>query len=404
MTQINFSLSSEEFIGLFCSGREEAMGKLMENLLNQFLVAESSSKLGADPYERNEERKDYRNGSRERKVNTRIGRLNLQVPRHRHEPFHTALIENFQRNEQALLATFMEMVIQGVSTRKVEKITQELCGTTFSKSQVSEICKGLDPEVQSFKNRPLDEEYPFIMADAMYIKVQEDFRVRSKGLMVVMGINLDGRREILGFDLCETETQYHWESLFTSLKRRGLRHVDLVTSDNHSGLVAAVQKVFQNASWQRCQFHFTRNILDKAPKRYQKGLSTELKDMFNCSSLEAAKKKKDTIFEDYTKVAPDAMETLDEGFLDAMTVMSLPVKYRKPLRTTNYLERENQELRRREKVIRIFPNAASVLRLLGALLLDHHENWALLSRVFNMKEYLESRSKFCEDMCLMNTA
>lgn len=397
MTQLNFSLSAEEFIGLFCEGRETALRTLLEKVLNQFLQVESQSQLGAERYERSAERTDYRNGSRLRQMTTRVGKVNLEVPRHRHKAFHSVLMEKYQRNERAFLSVLMEMVLQGVSTRKVEKITQKMCGTKFSKSHVSEICKNLDPVVERFKNRRLDEdEYPFVMADAIYVKVREDFRVRSKGLLVALGFNTDGKREILGFELCENETEYHWKSFFQSLKERGLKGVDFVTSDDHQGLVCAIQKVFPKASWQRCQFHFTRNILSAAPKRYQKGLATELKDMFNAETEEAMRQVRDEILDDYAEVAPKAMQILDEGYFDATTIMSLPRRYRVPLRTSNYLERENEEIRRRERVIRVFPNKDSALRLLGALLLDHHEQWSFRSRTFNMKEYLNSRERFCQ--------
>lgn len=396
MTQINFSLSQEEFIGLFCEGRSAALRTLLEQVLNQFIEAESTAKLGAGPYERSEQRRDYRNGTRIRRLNTRVGTVKLEVPRHRYEVFHSVLMEKYQRTERAFISVLMEMVLQGVSTRKVEKVTQELCGVKFSRSHVSEICKNLDPMVEAFRNRRLDEdEYPFIMADAIYIKVREDFRVRSKGLLIAMGINMDGKLEVLGFELCEQETEYHWESFFKGLKERGLKGVDFVTSDDHKGLVAAIRTVFQNASWQRCQFHFMRNIVGAAPKRCQKELTAELKEMFNAHTLEKAVEKRNEIFEKYSELAKKSMEVLDRGFFDATTVMSLPLRYRTPIRTSNYIERENREIRRREKVIGIFPNQDSALRLLGALLLDHHEQLSTCSRVFNMNEYLNSREHFC---------
>lgn len=398
MTQLHFTLGMDEFTELFKMGREEAFGKLMENILNQFLLTESTEKLGAQPYERQEERSDYRNGLRHRQVNTRIGKLTLAVPRHRNEAFHTTLLENYQRNEQALIEVFMEMVVNGVATRNVERITKELCGVEFSKSNVSELCKALDPYVESFKNRPLEGDYPFVMADAMYVKVREDHRIRSKGLLMAIGMNNDGRKEVLGFEVCENETAYHWERFFTGLKQRGLKQVDLVTSDSHKGLVSAIKKVFQNASWQRCQFHFSRNIVNHVPKRYQAGLASELSEMFNELALSAARDKKNQIIEEYKDISAKAMQTLEEGFDEAMNVMCLPEKYRKSLRTTNIIERENQELRRREKVIRIFPNVASVERLLGAILLDHHESWSMLNRVFDMTEYLNNRQTYKNQM------
>lgn len=391
MTQLNFTLEKDFFIGLFAKGREEAFGDLMECMLNQFLLAESAEKLGAAEYERSDERSDYRNGTRERSLVTRIGTITLAVPRHRNEPFHTTLIENYQRNEQALIATMMEMVVQGVATRKVEKVTEELCGTRFSKSTVSELCKGLDSAVREFRYRKLETNYPFVMADAMYIKVREDYRVRSKALLIAMGINTDGRKEILGFDLCENETELGWGDFFAGLKQRGLQGVDLVISDSHAGLVRAIRSHFPNVAWQRCQFHFTRNILDKTPKRYQQGLAAELREMFNTTSFDAAKKLRDEIIEEYRGIADSAMDVLDDGFMDAMNVMCMPYKYRQTLRTSNLLERENQELRKREKVIKVFPNAESAIRLMGAVLLDHHKDWATRSRVFSMGEYFENR-------------
>lgn len=240
MTQLHFTLEKDFFTGLFKKGYEEAFGELMECMLNQFLEAESAEKLQAEAYERSAERTDYRNGSRSRQIVTRVGKLTLNVPRHRNEPFHSTLLDNYQRNEQALITTMMEMVIQGVATRSVEKVTEELCGTRFSKATVSEMCKGLDGVVGEFKNRSLDKTYPFIMTDAMYIKVREDHRIRSKALMVAIGIDADGRKEVLGFELCETETEPGWEEFLKKLKDRGLSGVDLITSDSHTGLVAAI--------------------------------------------------------------------------------------------------------------------------------------------------------------------
>lgn len=391
MTQLHFTLEKDFFTGLFKKGYEEAFGDLMECMLNQFLEAESAAKLQAEAYERSAERTDYRNGSRNRQIVTRVGKLTLNVPRHRNEPFHSTLLDNYQRNEQALITTMMEMVIQGVATRSVEKVTEELCGTRFSKATVSEMCKGLDGVVGEFKNRSLDKTYPFIMTDALYIKVREDHRIRSKALMVAIGIDADGRKEVLGFELCETETESGWAEFLKRLKDRGLSGVDLVTSDSHTGLVEAIRKAFPHAGWQRCQFHFTRNILDKTPKRYQQGLVSELRDMFNSKTLEEAKGKRNEIIGSYHDVAEQAMEVLDDGFMDAMNIINLPYKYRQTLRTSNLLERENQELRKREKVIKVFPNAESAIRLMGAVLMDDHDDWSAKSRVFSMKEYFQER-------------
>lgn len=205
MAEIHFKASLEEIKGLFTGGQEGNLAGLLERLLNQMLRMESAEVIGATSYERTAERRDYRNGTRERTLNSRIGSLTLSVPRHRYQAFHSNMFENYQRNEQALITTMLKMVVQGVATRKIEKITEELCGIKFSKSNVSALCKRLDVEIERFKNRPLTGSYPFVMRDAMYVDVREDFRVRSKAFQVALGINADGRKEVLGFDVCEIE-------------------------------------------------------------------------------------------------------------------------------------------------------------------------------------------------------
>ena len=216
----------------------------MEAMLNQVLKAESAQQLNAENYERSAERLDYRNGSRERSLTTRIGKIELHVPRHRNVPFRTMLFENYQRNEQALISTMMEMVVQGVSTRKVQKVTEELCGEAFSKSTVSEICKELDIPVKQFKERLLPDHYPFIVVDAIYLKAREDHRVRSKALFVAIGVNNTGHKEVIGFDVYDTEKTSTWKTFFESLKSRGLRGIDIVISDAHSGLKEAIRECF----------------------------------------------------------------------------------------------------------------------------------------------------------------
>lgn len=389
MAQLHFTLDHDFFVGLFSESKDEAFGKLMEALLNQVLKAESSEQLGAENYERSVGRSDYRNGTRTRSLTTRIGKIELKVPRHRNMPFKTVLFENYQRNEQALISTMMEMVVQSVSTRNVKKITEELCGESFSKSTVSEICKELDIPVKQFKERLLPEHYPFIIVDAMYIKAREDHRIKSKALFIAIGINNTGHKEVLGFEVYDSERTNTWKEFFEGLKSRGLRDVDIVISDAHTGLVEAIKECFTGSSWQRCQAHFTRNIIDKCPKKYSAGLASELRDMFNASTISEARRLKETIYEEYQDVASEAMKVLDEGFEDSITIMALPSKYRIALRTSNIIERENREIRRREKVIQIFPNTESVIRLIGAVLQDDHNDWSIGHRLFDMKEYYD---------------
>jgi len=376
----------------------------MEALLNQLLQAESSEQLGAENYERSTGRSDYRNGSRIRSLTTRIGKIELKVPRHRNVPFKTTLFENYQRNEQALISTMMEMVVQGVSTRNVKKITEELCGESFSKSTVSEICKELDAPVKRFKERLLPEHYPFIIVDAMYLKVREEHRVKSKALFIAIGINNTGHKEVIGFEVYDSEKTDTWKDFFKSLKSRGLRGIDIVISDAHAGLVEAIKECFTGSSWQRCQAHFTRNIIDKCPKKYSTGLASELRDMFNASTIDEARRLKETIYDEYQDVAAEAMKILDTGFEDSITIMALPSKYRITLRTSNIIERENREIRRREKVIQIFPNTESIIRLIGAVLQDDHNDWSVGHRLFDMKEYYDKLNSIQKNLVKLKAA
>jgi transposase-like protein len=391
MAQFNITITEELLHGLFLSnGRDEVFSKLLEEIFNQVLLAQSSEQVGAEPYERTEERTAYRNGFRDRQMTTRVGTLTLRVPRHRNGKFSTELFARYQRSEQALILAMMEMVINGVSTRKVEAITQELCGKSFSKSTVSALCKQLDPMVHAFRTRPLESHYPFLIVDALYLKVREDHRVESRGLLIAVGVNEEGYREIIGFQVANTETESSWGEFFASLKERGLKDVRLITSDNHKGLVNAVKRHFQGATWQRCQTHFSRNMLDHTPKALQPVIKEDLRELYEAVDLDSARKVRDQLLGKYGTIAPKAATLLDESFDDITAVLAVPLKYRKRLRTTNGVERLNQEVRRRERVIRIFPNEASVIRLMGALLMEQDEKWQAGRKYFDMDLYYQS--------------
>ena len=388
MAQFNITITEELLHGLFLSnGKDEAFSKLLEEIFNQVLLAQSTEQLGAEPYERTEGRTAYRNGTRERQLTTRIGTLTLRIPRHRNGQFSTELFMRYQRSEQALVLAMMEMVINGVSTRKIESITEELCGKKFSKSTISTLCKNLDPMVNAFRTRPLKSHYPFLMVDAIYVKVRENKRIQSRGLLIAIGINEEGHREVVGFQLANSESENSWGEFFGSLKERGLKDVRLVTSDDHKGLVNAVRKHFQGASWQRCQTHFSRNMLDHAPKALQPEIKEDLRRLYESVDLESARKVRDQIIAKYEARAPKATNLLDEAFDDITAVLALPLRYRKRLRTTNGVERLNEEIRRRERVIRIFPNEASVIRLMGALLMEQDEKWQTGRKYFDMELY-----------------
>ena len=388
MAHLNITLDEQTLKELMLGDRDEAVGKLLEAVFNAVLSAEAAEQLGAESYERTDGRVTYRNGYRTRQLTTRVGSLTLHVPKFREGTFSTQLFNRYERSEQALLLSLMEMVLQGVSTRKVEKITETLCGTSFSKSTVSALCANLDPIVEAFQNRPLTDSYPFMMVDAIYMKARERGAVRSKGMMIAMGVNAAGHREILGFQVGDGESYESWSEFFSGLKRRGLENVDFLVSDNHGGLVKAIREQFCGASWQRCQTHFSRNLLDKVPKKHRSMIHTRLRDMYDSPDLEAACQRRDALLEQLETVSPQAYDLLDEAFSDVMAVLNLPAGYRKRLRTTNSIERLNEEIRRRERVIRIFPNEASITRLIGALLLDHHERWISGKAYFAMGDYL----------------
>jgi transposase-like protein len=297
------------------------------------------------------------------------------------------IFDNYSRSEAALIACMAEMVVNGVSTRKVAKVVETLCGETYTKSTVSELCKELDEKVEEFRNRPLEGHYPFIEVDATYFKVREKHRFISKAFMIAYGVNEYGIREILGFDVCHSETKETWNTFLKSLKKRGLSGLLMITSDAHEGIIDAVTKQYPGVPWQRCQFHFLRNIVDKTPKKYQAGLRTELHEMFNSKTMEAARKKRDSIISDYRDVAEAAVECLDEGFEDAMTVMILPHGMRRFLRTSNHIERLNKELKRRSKALGVFPNDRSVIRLMGAVLMERNDELQLQRAIFDNKTY-----------------
>ena len=361
MAQINVTLDQAEVLRLLEADCGDAFRTLLQEALNCVLRAESAEQLHAGPYERTERRTDSRNGVRARPLTTRIGSIELAVPRHRNVPFRTLVFDNYKRSEAALVTVMAEMVVAGVSTAKVGRVMEDICGRSFSKQAVSEACGELDAAVEAFRTRPIDRGYLFVMADATYLKVREGHRIVSKALMIAIGLTPSGRKEVIGFELADGESEGSWEAS------------PGVTSP---GPVAALHRTFPDVPWQRCQAHFARNVADAAPKHLRAGLRSELVEMFNSPTIAGARARRDEIIADYREVAPRAAEALDAGFDDAMTVMELPEGMRRPTRTTNYLERLNAEVKRRSKVIGVFPNAASATRLMGSFLIEEDARWA----------------------------
>jgi len=403
MTQYKVTLDSEDVQGLFSS--DEGMAMLMEKVADQILDQQATEQLGAGKYERTDSRRGYRGGYRSRLLRTRIGRLDLRVPRLRGGRFDTELYERLQRSEQALLLAIMEMVINGVSTRKVSRVVEEMCGMEFPRSSVSDLCKRLDPIVTGWNERRLDEcLYPFLVLDALYIKVREGGRVRSFAVLLGIGVREDGCREILGLQLSRSESEISWDGYLEWLCERGLSGVDLVVSDNHAGLVKAIRSRLPGSSWQHCQTHLMRNILDSTPKRLQRELHARIRMVFEAPDEETARELAAGVIERYETSAPKGIGKLEEHLDDALAVMGLPAKYRKRLRTSNSIERLNQEIRRRERAIRIFPNEGSALRLIGALLLEQDEVWSEGRKYLEMTEYQEWMETLRSDESLAEPA
>jgi transposase-like protein len=388
MTQEHPNSKGNDLKDLFSNS--DKFRKFIEETLNEVLEAEMTEHIGALPYERTGERTGYRNGYRLRSLYTRVGPLVLRVPQSRDGGFSTELFQRYQRSEQALVLSLMEMVVQGVSTRKVSAITEELCGTSFSKSTVSDLACALDLRVSAFNERSLSgHRYPFVFLDAMYIKVRRDEAVRSTGVLSAIGINELGYREVLGVRVGDSESEGSWNDTLAWLKERGLSGVEVVISDDHRGLVKAIQRQFQGASWQRCQVHLMRNVLGVTPRHIRDRMSAGLRRIFGSENRDDAWSAYEAVSGELSGRADRALAVLENGLDDVLTVLSLPERYRVRLRTTNMLERVHQELRRRERVIRIFPNEASALRLIGALLAEQHEVWSTGRRYFNMEEYDE---------------
>ena len=367
--------------------------EIVERVVQQILEAEMSEHIGAAPYERTTERKGHRNGHKPRTLRTRVGTLNLLVPQDREGTFSTRLFSRYQRNEKALVLTLMEMYVEGVSTRKVKDITEELCGTSFSKSLVSSLAGQLDAELDGWRKRPLESKaHPYLFVDARYEKVRIDGRVVSQGVLIVSAVREDGMREILGVEVADTESEATYQELFRSLKRRGLSGVELVVSDDHEGLKAAVSRHFQGAAHQRCQVHYSRNLLGMVGASKRKELGADLRAIFAAPNREQAFRIASSVAERWRSKGNEKVAChIEEHIEECLTCLAFPEGHRRRIRTTNSLERLNQEIRRRTRVVRIFPNRQSCLRLVSALAVEVSEEWVTGRRYLDMEELREHR-------------
>jgi putative transposase len=368
--------------------------RIVEKTLQQVLEAEITEHIGAAPYERTESRKGHRNGYKPRKLKTRVGTLKLLVPQDREGAFSTQLFARYQRNEKALVLALMEMYVEGVSTRKVREVTEELCGTSFSKSLVSELASKLDLELEAWRSRPLEAEaYPYLFVDARYEKVRVGSRVVSEGVLVVSAVRDDGLREIVAVEVADTESEATYQVLFRSLKVRGLKGVELVVSDDHEGLKAAIRRHFQGASHQRCQVHYTRNLLGMVSFGERGELAEGLRGVFAAPSRELALRAAEELADRWRKSYPKVAEHLEEHVEECLSCLAFPEAHRRRIRTTNGLERFNQEIKRRTQVVRIFPNREACLRLVTALAVEQSEEWVTGRRYLDMEQLKERRSE-----------
>src|SRR5919199_1023766 len=374
-------------------GNPDGLRELVRVVLQEALEAEMTDALGGAKGERTDARLGYRAGYYGRTLITRVGKLELRVPQDRDGRFSTELFERYQRSEPALVAALAEMSVQGVSTRKVKAITEELCGHSFSASAISAINAKLDESLAQFATRPLEEAYPYLILDARYERVREAGIIRSQAVLVAIGIDWERRRQVLGVELANRESRSSWKDFLCGLKARGLTGVEFVVSDNHEGLKAAIREVLPEAAWQRCYVHFLRNALDYVPRKVDDDCLQELRWFYDRRDLAEVRRDIATWLAKWQAKYPRLCNWVEDNIEETLTYYRLPLPHHKHMKSTNMLERLNQELKRRTHVVRIFPNAESCLRLVRALAVETHENWLEATRYLNMDHLNEHKKE-----------
>jgi putative transposase len=364
-----------EAIQLLADHGFDGLAEVIELLLNEVMKVERCEALGAAPYQRTEQRRGYANGFKDKTVHSRIGDLHLDVPQTRDVDFYPQALERGIRSERALTAALAEMYVQGVSTRKVSKIVEELCGHEVSSSTVSRLTTQLDAELQRWRERPLGD-VPYLILDARYEHVRRDGTVVDMALLVAIGITPDGHRTVLGVSVSDSEAEVHWREFFKSLLARGLCGVRYIVSDAHEGLKAARQACFAGVPWQRCQFHVMQNALRYIPSEaMQEEVVADLRDVFDAPDRAEADRRLQRAVAKYADTATKLADWMETNIPESLTVFCLPSRHRVRMRTSNMLERLNRELKRRNRVVSIFPNEASLLRLASAVLMEVDEDW-----------------------------
>src|SRR5690554_859684 len=371
----------------------DGLREIVRSVMQAMLEAEMDEALGAGKSERSDARLGYRSGYYGRTLITRVGKLELRVPQDRAGRFSTELFERYQRSEQALVATLAEMYVQGVSTRKVKAITEELCGHAFSASTISAINKKLDASLAAFAHRRLDEPFPYLILDARYEKVREAGVVTSQAVLIAIGVDWDGRRQILAVEMANRESSTSWKDFLLSLRERGLHGVEFVVADDHAGLRAAIREVLTGTAYQRCYVHFLRNALDHLPRKADDDCLQELRWLYDRRNLAEARADLAQWLAKWQKKYPKLTDWVEDHIGSTLTFYRLPRLHHKHLKSTNMLERLNEEIRRRTRVVRIFPNPASCLRLVRALCAETHETWLEDARYLNMDLLREERKE-----------
>ena len=362
---------------LQCLSEPDPMLSMLDWLCSRLMEAEISNKAGADKNEHSETRTGYRSGYRPRRLDTRMGTMYLMVPKLRTGGYIPFFITERKRSENALVHVIQEAFVQGVSTRRMEKLAKSLGIESISKSQVSEMTKGLNDQVSSFRTRDLSgTTYPILWTDALYEKVRVDGRVISMAVLIVCGVNREGQREILALEPMMEESKESYSQLFRNLKKRGLSGPALIVSDSHSGLKAAIAEEFPGASWQRCKVHFMRNILVNVPHHAKEAFASELKEIWTAPREEDARRRAERLTEKYEGRFPKAVRILEEGLDDSLAFYGLEDVDPRKISSTNMLERLNKEIRRRTRPIGIFPNADSYIRLVTIYLIEYSEDWS----------------------------
>lgn len=385
MTHLEDSNPLIAVVELLAESGFEGMAEAMQILFNEAMKLQRCAALGAQPYERSDTRRGHANGFKPKTFGSRLGKLNLQIPQTRGVEFYPSVLERGERSERALKLAIAEMYVQGVSTRKVAAITEELCGLDVSSSQVSRASQLLDEELDAWRNRPLDE-FPYLILDARYEKIRHGGSVVSCAVLLAIGITPQGKRSVLGVSVSLSEAEVHWRDFLASLQERGLHGVRYLVSDDHAGLKQARQARFSGVPWQRCQFHLQQNAMQYVPKMaMREQVGDDLRNVFNAPDRSEADRQLQLLVRKYAKSAPKLAAWLETDLPEGLTVFGLPIAHRRKMRTTNMLERINKELKRRTRVATLFPNEASTLRLVSAVLSEITEEWETGKTYLDMK-------------------